>query len=34
MEGPKMSNFEIGGLKLQNDKNRGTKTVIKPNRKC
>jgi hypothetical protein len=26
--GPKLSNFKIGGPKLQNDENRRTKTVI------
>jgi hypothetical protein len=25
--GPKLSNFKIGGLKLQNGENRGTKTA-------
>jgi len=30
MEGPKLLNFKIGGPKLQNDENRGTKTAIKP----
>jgi len=30
MEVPKLSNFKIGGPILQNGKNRGTKTVIKP----
>jgi hypothetical protein len=28
--GPKLSNFKIGGPKLQNDENRMTKTAIKP----
>jgi hypothetical protein len=30
MDGSKLSNFKIGGSNLQNDKNKGTKTVIKP----
>jgi hypothetical protein len=29
IEGLKLSNFKIGGLILQNDKNRWTKIVIK-----
>jgi hypothetical protein len=28
--GPELSNFKIGGPKLQNGENRGTKTAIKP----
>jgi hypothetical protein len=31
MEGPKLSNFKIGGPFLQNGKNRKTKTAIKAN---
>ena len=30
MEGPKLSNFKIGGPILQNDENKGIKTTIKP----
>jgi len=30
MERPKLSNFKIQGLILQNDENRGNKTAIKP----
>jgi len=30
MEGPKLSNFKIGGTISQNGENRGTKTAIKP----
>jgi hypothetical protein len=29
LRGPKLSNFKIEGPILQNNKNRGTKTVIK-----
>jgi hypothetical protein len=30
LRGSKLSNFKIGKPILQNDKNKGTKTVIKP----
>jgi hypothetical protein len=30
IEGSELSNFKIGGSKLQNGKNMGTKTAIKP----
>jgi hypothetical protein len=33
IEGPKLSYFKIVGSNMQNDKNKGTKTIIKPNKK-
>jgi hypothetical protein len=33
LEGPKLSNFEIEGLVLQNDKNMSTKTTRKEKEK-